>query len=82
MMKLKKLKVAPLSSSFLLISILGFIVSGMYVYKADKSFGFAFMFIFAVMFIASMISMANAPVQDQISMDHLAKESGKKPTKK
>ncbi len=78
---IKKLKVAPLPSSFLLISILGFIISAMYVYKVDRSFGFAFMFLFAVMFIASMISMANAPVEAQIDADHHAQKSGKKPSK-
>jgi hypothetical protein len=78
---LKRLKVAPLSSSFLLTSILGFIVSAMYVYKVDRSFGFAFMFIFAVMFIASLISMAQAPVEAEIALDHHVRKSGRKPSK-
>ena len=78
---LRRLKVAPLPSSFLLVSILGFIISAMYVYKVEKSFGFAFMLVFAIMFIASMISMSNAPVEAQIDMDHHVSKSGKKPSK-
>jgi len=62
--------------------MIGFIISAMYIYKVDKSFGFAFMLIFVIMFIASMISMARAPVEAEIALDHHAKDSGKNPSKR
>ena len=63
------LNVAPLSGSFMLISILGFIVSAMYVFPRSASYGFAFALVFALMFIASMISMTYADVDEILSMD-------------
>ena len=58
------MKVAPLSSGFMVASIVGFLVSVMLVYKSSQKFGFAFALVFALMFIASIISMTYAPVAE------------------
>ena len=55
-------KAAPLKGSFMMFSILGFIISTYLVYTRNKSYGLAFMIIFVLMFIASLISMTKAPI--------------------
>jgi len=56
-------KITPLSSSFMLASIVGFMISTKYVYQKSASFGFTFSLFFVLMFIASMISMTLAPIE-------------------
>jgi len=60
------MKVAPLKGSFMLTSILGFIISAIYIYDINAKFGFAFSLVFFLMFVASLISMTYAPVEDDI----------------
>ncbi len=65
-------KVAPLHSSMMLISMFGFIITAFYI--NDKIFGswaWAFMLVFVVMFIATIISMSKAPIQGE-SLERLA----------
>lgn len=73
-----KLKVAPLNSSFMAASIIGFIVSIWYVHPyISQSWGFAFTVFFVLMFIASIISMTlSEPEPDHI--DSLAVQKLKK----
>ncbi|MBS3123852.1 hypothetical protein J4437_04425 [Candidatus Woesearchaeota archaeon] len=52
----------PLKGSFMLASMLGFLISLYSVYPNNKSFGFAFMLIFAAMFAASIVSLSKSPV--------------------
>ncbi|RJQ18146.1 hypothetical protein C4573_00295 [Candidatus Woesearchaeota archaeon] len=66
------MKYATLSSGFMLTSMLGFLISVLYVYKMDESWGVAFSLIFILMFIASIISMTKAPVADETAYQHLA----------
>lgn len=57
-------KVAPLSSGFALISVLGFMVSAVYRSELfNDTWAFTFMLIFAIMFVASMISATKAPIE-------------------
>jgi hypothetical protein len=59
------IQIAPLSSGFMLTSMLGFIISILFVYpKFSKSYGVAFALVFIVMFISSVISFINAPVEE------------------
>ena len=44
------------------VAILGFLISVYWVYPQSVNYGVAFMLIFAVMFIASLVSMTKAPV--------------------
>ena len=53
----------PLSGSFMVTSILGFIISGYWVYPQSLRYGFSFMLIFALMFVASLVSMTKAPIK-------------------
>ncbi|RJQ20344.1 hypothetical protein C4580_04105 [Candidatus Woesearchaeota archaeon] len=58
--------VAPLNSAFLATSILGFLISGFYVSSISKTWAFAFGTVFAVMFVASMVSMVSGPPDEQL----------------
>ncbi len=68
------LKVAPLNSTFMLISILGFFISVILVYPDYPSWGTAFSLVFVLMFIASMISMTYADVDLELKMDDRKKK--------
>ena len=57
-------KIAPLSAGFMIVSMLGFFFTVLAIYPLDPSWGFAFALIFVLMFVASVISMTNAPVND------------------
>ena len=52
-------KIAPLPASFMMVSIVGFLVSAYMI--TDLSWKFTMLLFFAVMFIASFISMTKAP---------------------
>jgi len=62
-------KVVPLKGSFMATSIVGFMVSALYVYKqlGNKTWGFTFMLFFALMFVASIISMTYSPVMPELA---------------
>jgi len=61
-------KIAPLSASFTLASIIGFILSLVYIMDWDTTWGFAFALIFFCMFLASMQSMRYANPDAQLKM--------------
>jgi len=54
-----KYRVAPLSGAFMLTSMLGFLITTVYIVyeKISLPIGFSFDLIFVLMFIASIISM-------------------------
>ena len=54
--------VTPLSSSFMLTSMVGFLLSAFWIYGADKTWGITFMLFFGIMFVAAIISMTYAPI--------------------
>ncbi len=60
-------KVAPLHASFMLLSILGLIISLFYIVKVSLDFGLAFGIVFFLMFIASVISMTRASPDAQLA---------------
>jgi len=65
------LRYAPLSSGFMVTSIIGFLVSVWLVMDWSESWGFTLAFFFTMMFIASMVSMTKAePIPEH--MEHLA----------
>lgn len=59
---LKKWSPTPLKGSFMVLAIIGFLITVYIVYPISFNFGVAFMTIFAVMFIAALISMGQAPL--------------------
>ncbi len=61
-----RVKPAPLSASFMLTAILGFLISVVYVRKVDLTWAVAFAIVFFIMIIASLISMVQAPVKGQL----------------
>lgn len=65
--KVSKWHAVPLKGSFMVTAILGFLLSYYYVYNpASPSFGITCMTIFTLMFIASLVSMAKAPLVGKI----------------
>ena len=64
------MNVAPLKSSFMLISMLGFMISVVYTSYGtiSETWGFTFGFMFALMFVAALISMTHAPIDQQLKM--------------
>ena len=53
--------VAPLTGGYMITSIVGFIISSMYVYDISNRWGFTFALFFTLMFVASLISMTYGP---------------------
>ena len=49
----------PLKGSFMVLSIIGFLITAYLV--QDTNYKFAFMTVFIAMFVASMVSMTKAP---------------------
>ena len=72
---MEKRIVTPLSSSFMLTSIVGIMVSAFYIpglsdkYEYAISYAIAFGIVFTLMFIASLISMNYAPVSSHLQID-------------
>jgi hypothetical protein len=62
--KIKKWYAVPLNSSFMVSSMLGFLISAYWVYPQSKNYSLAFMFVFGAMFVASLVSMTKAPLID------------------
>ncbi|MFH1063945.1 MAG: hypothetical protein V1729_02600, partial [Candidatus Woesearchaeota archaeon] len=63
-------KVAPLKSSFMLASIVGFMITVIYTLygRISETWGFTLGFVFALMFIAALIAMTRAPLEMQLEM--------------
>ncbi len=59
--KSRQLNVAPLTGGYMITSIVGFIISAIYVFPRSNPWGFTFTIFFGLMFIASMISMTYGP---------------------
>lgn len=55
-------KVAPLNSQFMATSMLGFLISVIWVKGISETWGIAFALVFALMFVSSIISMTHGPV--------------------
>ena len=53
--------VAPLKGGYMIISIVGFLISAVYVFPRSYTWGLTFLIFFALMFVASMISMTYGP---------------------
>lgn len=63
--KAPRWQASPLKGSFMVLSIIGFLVTMYVVYPRSFNFGLTFMLVFAAMFIASLISMTKAPVSER-----------------
>jgi hypothetical protein len=68
-------KSAPLSSNYMLSSIVGFLMSVFLIIpKFSLKWGFTFCVVFGIMFISSIISMTAAPVGDDFLSELHLKE--------
>jgi 4-hydroxybenzoate polyprenyltransferase len=65
-------KYVPLSSSFMLTSIVGFLVSMLFVMKISPTWAVTFMIFFIIMFIASIVSMSRIDFDDEVGLKELA----------
>jgi hypothetical protein len=63
------IQAAPLPSSFMAMSIIGYVVSVLLVFPLSPTWGFAFTLVFIMMFIASVISMTYADDKASLEMD-------------
>jgi multisubunit Na+/H+ antiporter MnhB subunit len=63
---MKEFNIAPLSSGYMITSIVGFLISVFYVVPTAPSWGFTFVVFFTLMFIAAMVSMTYAPTDWQL----------------
>lgn len=61
-------KVAPLSSSFLVVSIFGFLASFFYSDYLGVTWGFLFMLFFSILFISAVISMTHTTVDADLAI--------------
>jgi multisubunit Na+/H+ antiporter MnhB subunit len=62
----------PLTSGFMLTSIIGFLVSVFFVWKLSENWGFTFGLFFVIMFIASVINMSHIEAEDKYGLEELA----------
>ena len=60
----------PLSSTYMLVSLIGFVLSALML-EVVPSWAFAFMVVFIVMFIASVISMGRIAHDDIEALEEL-----------
>ena len=67
-----KLKYVHLSAGFMITSIIGFLISVYFVTKLSVTWAFTFDVFFALMFVASIISMTNADYKEREYQDELA----------
>ena len=65
---------APLSSGFMLVGLIGLMLSVLYVPKYSIQWAFAFGLIFAMMLVASFISMTRATPDEQLMAKPLKKD--------
>ena len=54
----------PLKGSFMVTAVLGFLLSVYYVYPVSVNLGIACMAVFALMFLAAIVSMTVMPVRE------------------
>jgi 4-hydroxybenzoate polyprenyltransferase len=72
---------APLTSGFMLTSIIGFLVSVFFVVKIDLTWGLTFALFFVIAFIASVVSMSKIEADDKYGLQELAVHEKRKPKK-
>jgi hypothetical protein len=58
----------PLSSTFMLVSMLGFFISVFWVWSFSVTWGFTFAFMFGIFFIASVYNFTHAPDEDFLAV--------------
>ena len=67
--------VAPLKGGYMITSMVGFIISSMYVYDVSNRWGITFAIFFSLMFVASMISMTYGPDEAMLHVGQRKKDN-------
>ncbi len=62
--------VAPLKGGYMITSIVGIIISAVYVFPRNYTWGLTFLIFFTMMFVASMISMTYGPDEAMHHIGH------------
>ncbi len=75
-------KFAPLNGAFMATSMLGILISIMYVYPQSVDFGVASIVVFGIMFISSVISMTVSNPDDFVELEEKRLNKQKKVNKK
>jgi multisubunit Na+/H+ antiporter MnhE subunit len=70
---LARFKVAPLSGSFMVTAIVGFLISAFYIFPRSRPWGLALAVLFAAMFLAGMRSARLAPVEAELAKEKTEK---------
>ena len=70
--------VAPLKGGYMITSIVGFMVSAVYVFPRSQAWGFTFTIFFMLMFVASLISMTYGPDEAMLHAGHERERKKKK----
>ena len=78
----KRPRFVPLTSGFMLTSIMGLMISLLYVMKLSVTWGFTFAVFFGVMLIAAIVSMSNMEAEVRYGWEELAIHEKYKPKKK
>jgi hypothetical protein len=63
-----RIEYTPLSSGFMLVSILGALFGALWVMPISTNWGFIIVLVSIIMLIASVISMSKAPDQGQLDI--------------
>lgn len=71
------IKFAPLNGAFMATSMLGGMISIMYVIPKSFDWGITFTFIFGLMFISAVVSMTYADPDDFVELEEKPKKSKK-----
>lgn len=80
-------KIAPLSGTFMIASMVLFFIAFLKIYPWNKTWGFTLILFSVVMFVSSILSMEYADAKSVLSLDHIKfggeeKEKPDKPAKK
>ncbi|MBI2134445.1 hypothetical protein HYU09_00510 [Candidatus Woesearchaeota archaeon] len=69
--------VAPLKGGYMITSIVGFMISAIYVFPRSQTWGFTFTIFFTLMFVASLISMTYGPDEAVYHAGHMRERKKK-----
>ncbi len=58
----------PLSSTFMLASMAGFLISVFYIWDLSSTWGFTFAFLFALFFLGAVYNFTHAPDEDDLAV--------------
>ena len=75
---MKQTGIAPLTGGFMVTSMVGFLISAIYVFPKSNTWGFTFTIFFTLMFVASMISMTYGPEEAMLHMGQMRERKKKK----